>query len=101
MSTELTPLGDRVIIKKILDPQTTKSGIIIPDAVHSKQKPLRGTVVYAGPGKPLDNGTFRPIGVQVGQEIIFASYAGTDIKVDGEELMVLNSDDIMCTVSRL
>jgi chaperonin GroES len=93
---KLRPLGDKVLIKRVEAETKTKSGIVLPDT--AKEKPRRGKVISVGQGKRLENGQYAPMGVKKGDEVIFASYAGTEIKVDGEELMIMAEEDILAVV---
>jgi len=86
------PLSDRVLVKRLEEEETTKGGIIIPDT--AKEKPQQGKVVAVGEGKLLDNGTRITPAVKVGETVLFGKYAGTEIKVDGEEYLILREDDI-------
>ncbi len=86
------PLSDRVLVKRLEEEETTKGGIIIPDT--AKEKPQQGKVMAVGEGKLLDNGTRITPGVKVGETVLFGKYAGTEIKVDGEEYLILREDDI-------
>lgn len=86
------PLHDRVMIKKI-EERTTASGIVIPDTAG--EKPQKGTVVAVGPGKTYENGTVRSLDVKVGDEVIFGKYSGTEIKILGEDFLVMREEDIM------
>ena len=90
------PLGDRVLIKALEREEKTKSGIVLPDT--AKEKPQEGRVIAIGSGKMLENGTKVPLEVQVGQKVIFSKYAGTEVKVDGEEMMILNERDVLAIV---
>ena len=96
MSDKIKPLGDRVLIKALEREEKTKSGIVLPDT--AKEKPQEGKVLAVGTGKTLDNGTKVALEVQVGQKVIFSKYAGTEIKLDGEEMMILNERDILAIV---
>lgn len=96
MSDKIKPLGDRVLIKALEREEKTKSGIVLPDT--AKEKPQEGRVLAVGTGKVLENGTKIPLEVQVGQKVIFSKYAGTEVKVDGEEMMILNERDILAVV---
>jgi chaperonin GroES len=93
---KLRPLGDKVLVKRVEAETKTKSGIVLPDS--AKEKPKRGKVVAVGEGKRLDDGTRSPISVKKGDEVIFTSYAGTEIKLDGEELMIMSEDDVLAVV---
>ena len=86
------PLSDRVLVKRLQEEETTKGGIIIPDT--AKEKPQQGEVVAIGDGKLLDNGTRITPAVKPGEVVLFGKYAGTEIKVDGEEYLILREDDI-------
>ena len=96
MSDKIKPLGDRVLIKALEREEKTKSGIVLPDT--AKEKPQEGRVIAIGSGKMLDNGTKVALEVQVGQKVIFSKYAGTEVKLDGEEMMILNERDILAVV---
>ena len=87
------PLHDRVLIKRIEEEEITKGGIIIPDC--AKEKPSRGKVLAVGLGKIGENGEIKPLDVKVGDMVLFGKYAGTDVKVDDEELVVMREEDIM------
>lgn len=93
---KLRPLGDKILIKRVEAETKTKSGIVLPDS--AKEKPKRGKVLALGDGKRLDNGERAPFSVKKGDEVIFTSYAGTEIKVDGEELIIMNEEDILAVV---
>lgn len=90
---KLRPLGDRLVVKR-LEERTTKSGIVIPDSVVG-EKPSRGTVVAIGPGKVLENGNVQKLNVKVGDQVLFGKYAGTEVKVDDSDLIVMREDDVM------
>ncbi len=93
---KVRPLHDRVIVKRIEEEETTKGGIIIPDT--AKEKPSEGKVVAVGKGKLLENGNVQPLEVKKGDRILFGKYAGTDIKIDGEEHLIMREDDIIAIV---
>jgi len=93
VSVKLRPLGDRVVVKATNRETVTKSGIVLPDT--AKEKPQEGEVLAVGPGKVLDNGKRTTLEVQVGQRILFAKYAGTEVKMDGEEYLILRESDIL------
>jgi chaperonin GroES len=93
----LRPLADRVVARPLGREEMTKSGIMLPDT--AKEKPMRGTVVAAGEGRRDDDGARIPLEVQVGDEILFAKYAGTEFKLDDEELLILAEKDILAVVS--
>src|SRR5258708_39466342 len=93
VSVKIKPLGDRIVVKTLSGETTTKSGLVLPDT--AKEKPQEGEVLAVGPGKVLDNGKRVLPEVQVGQRILFAKYAGTEIKVDGEEYLIVRETDIV------
>ena len=93
VSVKLRPMGDRLVIKAVGRETTTKSGIVRPDT--ATEKPQEGEVLAVGPGKVLDNGKRTTLEVQVGQRVLFAKYAGTEIKIDGEEYLILRESDVM------
>jgi chaperonin GroES len=95
-STRLKPLGDKVVVEVIDEPQTTASGIVLPDT--AKEKSQRGKVLATGPGKVLDNGEREPMDVKEGDTVVFAKYGGTEINLDGKELMILSLRDIHAIV---
>ncbi len=92
-SKKLTPIGDRVVIKPDPEEQKTKSGIVLPDT--AKEKPSEGTVIAVGTGRILDNGTKVPVEVKIGDKIIYSKYGGTEVKIDGEEYIILAERDIL------
>ncbi|MDR1166973.1 MAG: co-chaperone GroES [Deltaproteobacteria bacterium] len=89
----IRPLSDRVLVQRLEEEQTTKSGIIIPDT--AKEKPQQGKVVAVGDGKLLDNGTRVTPGVKAGEKVLFGKYSGTEVKLDGEEYLILREEDIL------
>ena len=93
VSVKLRPMGDRLVIKAVGRETTTKSGIVLPDT--ATEKPQEGEVLAVGPGKVLDNGKRTTLEVQVGQRVLFAKYAGTEIKIAGEEYLILRESDVM------
>lgn len=93
---KLRPLADKILVKRLEAESKTKSGIVLPDS--AKEKPKRGTIISLGDGKRLDNGERAPFNVKKGDQVIFTSYAGTEIKIDGEELMIMSEDDILAVV---
>jgi chaperonin GroES len=93
---KVRPLHDRVIVKRIEEEETTKGGIIIPDT--AKEKPSEGKVTAVGNGKLLDNGKLQALEVKAGDKILFGKYAGTDIKIDGEEHLIMREDDIIAII---
>lgn len=90
---KIKPLQDRILVKRIEEEEKTKGGIIIPDA--AKEKPQEAIVVAVGDGKVLDNGQKLALTVKVGDKILFGKYSGTEIKVDGEEHLILREDDVL------
>ena len=90
---KIRPLHDRVIVKRMEEERTSPGGIVIPDS--ATEKPIKGKIVAAGKGKILENGDVRALDVQVGDTVLFGKYAGTEVKVDGEELLVMKEDDIV------
>lgn len=93
VSVKVRPLGDRVLVKPLSRETMTKTGIVLPDT--AKEKPQEGEVLAVGPGKVLDNGKRTTLEVSVGQRVLFAKYAGTEIKMDNEEYLILRESDIM------
>lgn len=92
----LKPLHDRVIVKPLKENEVTKSGIILPDT--SKEKPERGEVIAVGPGRLLDNGTRAEMSVKVGNKILFKKYSPDEIKVDGQEYLILDEREILAVI---
>ena len=90
---KVRPLHDRLLVKRIEEAETVKGGIIIPDT--AKEKPQEGEVIAVGKGKTLDNGTKVALDVKAGDKILFGKYSGTDIKIDGEEYMILREDEVL------
>ena len=90
---KIRPLQDRVIVQSIEEEAKTKGGIIIPDT--AKEKPQEGKVIAVGPGKILENGTKTTLDVKVGDKILFGKYSGSEIKIDGEEFIMMREDDIL------
>ena len=93
----LKPLGDRVIVEVVEEPQTTASGIVLPDT--AKEKSQRGKVIAVGPGKMLDNGERAAVEVSEGDTVMFAKYGGTEVTLDGQDLMILQERDIIAVVA--
>jgi chaperonin GroES len=89
----IRPLQDRIIVKRLEEEEKTKGGIIIPDA--AKEKPMQGEVVAAGKGKVSEDGKVNPLDVKVGDRILFGKYAGTEVKLDGEEYLIMREDDVL------
>jgi chaperonin GroES len=94
--SKLRPLGDKIIVKRLEAETKTKSGIVLPDS--AKEKPKRGKILAIGDGKRLENGERAAFSVKKGDEVIFTSYAGTEIKLDGEEIMIMSEDDVLAVV---
>ncbi|NOX43290.1 MAG: co-chaperone GroES [Gammaproteobacteria bacterium] len=92
----IRPLHDRVIVRRMEEERTSAGGIVIPDT--ATEKPIQGEIVAAGIGKILENGDVRPLDVKKGDRILFGKYAGTEVKVEGEELLVMREDDIVGVV---
>jgi chaperonin GroES len=95
-ATKLKPLGDRVVIKPTPREEMTKSGIVLPDT--AKEKPQEGTIIAAGPGRLTDEGKREPMDVKSGDKVLYAKYAGTEFKVDGDELLIVSQKDILAIV---
>ena len=95
-SKKLRPLGDRVVVKPSAREEMTKSGIVLPDT--AKEKPQEGEILAAGPGRILDDGKREPMDVKVGQKVLYGKYAGTEFKVDGEDLLIVSQKDILAIV---
>ena len=95
-STKLRPLGDRVVIKPTPREEMTKSGIVLPDT--AKEKPQEGEILAVGPGKTLDDGSREAMDVAVGNKVLYAKYAGTEFKVDSDELLIVSQKDILAIV---
>ena len=93
---KIRPLQDRVIVKRIAEEEKTKGGIIIPDT--AKEKPQEGKVVAVGKGKVNDDGKLTALDVKVGDKILFGKYSGTEVKVDGQELLVMREEDLMAVI---
>ena len=96
ITKKLRPLGDRVVISPAPREETTKSGIVIPDT--AKEKPQEGKVLAVGPGRVLDNGTREQMDLKPGDTILYAKYAGTEFKLDGEDLLIISGKDILAVV---
>ena len=92
----IRPLHDRVVIRRLEEERTSAGGIVIPDS--ATEKPEQGEVLAVGTGKPLENGDSRALAVKVGEKVLFGKYAGTTVKIDGEELLVMREDDILAVV---
>ena len=93
----LKPLNDRVLVKRLESEERTASGLYIPDT--AKEKPSKGEVVAVGPGKHADDGKLVPMAVKVGDMVLFSKYAGTEVKIDGAEHLVMREDDILAIIA--
>jgi chaperonin GroES len=92
------PLHDRVLLKRIEEAQTVKGGIIIPDS--AKEKPMEGEVISAGPGKVMEDGKRSPLDVKSGDRVLFGKYAGTEIKIDDEEYVIMREEEILAVLTK-
>lgn len=92
----IRPLHDRVVVKRTEEERTSPGGIVIPDT--AAEKPIRGKVIAVGNGKILDSGDVRPLDLKVGDNVLFGKYSGTEVKVNGEDLLVMREDDVMAVV---
>jgi chaperonin GroES len=97
MATNLQPLGDRVVVKPTAKDEVTKSGLVLPDS--AKEKPQEGEIIAAGPGRVLDNGQRLPLEIKAGDKVLYAKYAGTEFKIDDDELLILSERDILAIVN--
>ena len=93
---ELRPLYDRILVKRVEDKEQVRGGIIIPDS--AKEKPQEGQVVSVGKGKRLENGTVVPLDVKAGDRILFAKYSGSEVKIDGNEFLIMREDEVLGVV---
>jgi chaperonin GroES len=98
MKTNITPLHDRVIVKRIDEGEQVRGGIIIPDT--AKEKPQEGEVIAAGQGKYKEDGTRQPLDVKAGDRVLFGKYSSSEIKIDGEELLIMREDEILGIITR-
>ena len=98
MTTKIQPLHDRVIVKRIDEGEQVRGGIIIPDT--AKEKPQEGEVIAAGLGKYREDGSRQPLDVHAGDRVLFGKYGGSEIKVDGEDLLIMREDEILGVISR-
>ena len=94
--SKIIPLHDRLVVERIEQEQKTAGGIVIPD--NAKEKPIRGKVVAVGKGKALDNGNVRPLEIKVGQTVLFGKYAGTEVKIQDKDVLVLREDDVLAII---
>jgi chaperonin GroES len=95
-SMKIRPLHDRVIVKRLDEEKTSPGGILIPDT--AAEKPVQGKIVAVGKGKILEDGQVRPLDVKIGDKILFGKYSGTEVRVDGEELVVMREEDVMAVI---
>lgn len=93
MATKLTPLHDRILVRRVEESETTRGGLIIPDT--AKDKPQEGEVVAVGKGKVNEEGKVRPLDVKAGDHILFGKYSGTEIKLDGEEFLIMREEEVL------
>lgn len=93
---KINPLGDRVVVKAVEQEERTKSGIVLPDT--AKERPQEGNVVAVGPGRILENGQKVPVEVKVGDRVLYSKYGGTEVKVEGEEYLILSERDILAVL---
>src|SRR3979490_955647 len=98
MATNITPLHDRVILRRIEEGEQVRGGIIIPDT--AKEKPQEGEVVAAGQGKYKEDGTRQPLDVKTGDRVLFGKYSSSEIKIDGEDLLIMREDEILGIITR-
>ena len=92
----IRPLHDRVVVKRMEEETTSPGGIVIPDT--ATEKPIRGEIIAVGNGKILDSGEKRPLDLKAGDKVLFGKYSGTEVKVDGEDLLVMREDDVMAVI---
>ena len=95
---KIRPLHDRIIVKRLEEEEMTKGGIIIPDS--AKEKPSEGLIIAVGKGKVLENGTQLPLDVKKNDRILFGKYAGTDIKIEGDEFLIMREDDVLGVIEK-
>jgi len=95
---KIRPLQDRVIVKRVEEEEKTKGGIIIPDS--AKEKPMEGKVIAVGKGKVLEDGKIHPLDVKAGDRVLFGKYSGTEVKIDGEEHLIMREDDILGVIEK-
>ena len=93
---KIRPLHDRVIVRRLEEERKSAGGIVIPDT--AKEKPVQGEVIAVGTGKIMEDGKVRPLDVKVGDKILFGKYSGTEVKVDGDELVVMREEDVMAVI---
>ena len=93
---KIRPLYDRVVVKRMEEERTSPGGIVIPD--NATEKPMKGEVLAVGNGRVMDNGEVRPVTVKVGETVLFGKYSGTEVRLDGDDLVVMREDDIMAVI---
>lgn len=92
----IKPLGDRLVVKQLPSEEVTKSGIVLPDT--AKEKPQQAEVIAVGPGRILDNGQRQPMDIKVGDKVLYSKYAGNEVKLDGEEYLILREIDVLAVI---
>jgi chaperonin GroES len=97
MATKLIPLHDRIVVRRVEEAETTRGGIIIPDS--AKDKPQEGEVIAVGKGKISEEGKVRPLDLKEGDRILFGKYSGTEIKIDGEDFLIMKEDEVLGTLA--
>ena len=95
---KLQPLNDRIVVKRTVEEEVSKGGIIIPDS--AKEKPIQGKVLAVGTGKVLDDGSKMPLDVKKGDMVLFSKYAGSEVNIEGEELLIMREDDVLAVVEK-
>jgi chaperonin GroES len=95
---KIRPLQDRVIVRRVKEEEKTKGGLFIPDS--AKEKPIEGTVIAVGNGKVLEDGSVRKLDIKAGDRILFGKYSGTEVKIEGEEHLILREDDILGVIEK-
>lgn len=95
---KIRPLHDRIVVRRMEEERTTAGGIVIPD--NAAEKPMRGAVVAVGPGNILKNGDVRALAVKIGDVVLFGKYSGTEVKIDGQEFVVMREDDVMGVIEK-
>lgn len=98
LTTTFTPLHDRILVRRLNEDDTVRSGIIIPDS--AKEKPQKGEIIAVGKGKSNDEGKVLPLDVKTGDQVLFGKYSGTEIKIDGEELLIMREEEVLGIVKR-
>jgi chaperonin GroES len=98
MATKIRPLQDRLIVKRVREEETTKGGIIIPDT--AKEKPAEAEVIAVGSGKLLEDGKLRALDLKVGDRVLFGKYSGSEVKIDGEDHLILREDDVLGVIEK-